>query len=116
MAERDTRVIGYFAYFSPTDHVCTDTDACVIAGSGEAMQQYLSEMAPASAGDASVRKTRFIDILRGLNLGAAYAFDNESYARFYPLAREAGLDVAQADFDEQRKLGNRFFTVRLKGI
>jgi hypothetical protein len=115
MADRDTRVIGYFAYLSPTDLVCTDTDACVIAGSGEAMQQYLSEMAPSTAG-ASVRKTRFVEILRGLNLGAAYAFDNESYARFYPLAREAGLDVAQPDFDEERKRGNRFFTVRLRAV
>jgi hypothetical protein len=115
MTDRDTRVIGYFAYLSPTDLVCTDTDACVIAGSGEAMQQYLSEMAPSSAA-AGVRKTRFIEILRGLSLGAAYAFDNESYARFYPLAREAGLDVAQPDFDQERKLGNRFFTVRLRAI
>ena len=113
MTDRDSRVIGYFAYRSPTDLVCTDTDACVIAGSDEAMQQYLRELAPSAAG-ASIRKTRFIEILRGLNLGAAYAFDKESYARFYPLAREAGLDVAQPEFDEQRKLGNRFFTVRVR--
>ena len=110
MARHDTRVIGYFASLSPTDVVCADTDACVVAGSSEAMAQYLGEVAPGAA-NATVRKTRFVDILRGLELGAAYAFDKESYSRFYPLAQEAGLAVRPADFDSQH--GRRFFTVRL---
>ena len=109
MATRDTRVIGYFACLSPIDLICTDTDACVIAGSSDAMAQYLGEVAPDTVG-ATIRKTRFADILRGLQLGAAYAFDKESYARFYPLAREAGLVVQPAEFDPQH--GRRFFTVR----
>jgi len=109
MARRDTRVIGYYARMSPTDVVCTDTDACVVAGSSEAMARYLGEVAP-DAGNVIVSKTRFGDILRGLQLGAAYAFDKEAYARFYPLAYEAGLPVQPAQFDPQQ--GRRFFTVR----
>jgi len=57
--------------------------------------------------------TDFGEIMQGLELGAAYAFDKESYARFYPLALEAGLPVAAADFEAQRLKGGGFFTVRL---
>lgn len=108
-----SRVIGYVAYLSPMQVVCTNVDACVVSGSSEVMQQYLEEKHPHVAASATVRKTRFAEILRGLELGAAYAFDRESYARFYPLALDAGLPVEAADFEEQRQLGHRFFTVRL---
>jgi hypothetical protein len=89
MAYDDTRVIGYFAYLSPTECVCTDVDACVVSGSSDAMEQYVAEVHPQARREAVVKKTRLRDILRGLQLGAAYAFDRESYGRFLPLAREA---------------------------
>lgn len=113
MRQRDTQVIGYFAYLSPMQVVCTDVDACVVSGSSRAMEEYLAEVDPPGAANATVKKTRFGEILRGLELGAAYAFDRESYVRFYPLALEAGIPVGAADFEGQRQLGGRFFTVRL---
>ena len=113
MPQRDTQVIGYFAYLSPMQVVCTDVDACVVSGSSRAMEEYLAEAHPHRAADVTVRKTRFGEILRGLELGAAYAFDRESYTRFYPLALEAGIPVEAADFEGQGELGGRFFTVRL---
>jgi len=114
MPRRDSKVVGYFAYFSPAQVVCTDVDACVVSGSREAMEAYLAEAYPHTASKATVKKTRFGEILTGLQLSAAYGFDKESYARFYPLAIEAGLPVAAADFDDAKRhqLG-RFFTVRL---
>jgi hypothetical protein len=111
--QRETKVIGYFAYLSPTEVVCTDVDACLVSGSSPAMEGYLAEIVPHSAARATVKKTRFGEVLRGLELGGAYAFDEESYARFYPLALEAGIPVAAADFEAQREKGGRFFTVRL---
>lgn len=51
--------------------------------------------------------------MQGLLRGAAYAFDEDAYSRFYPLAREAGLEVQPADFAEQKSKGIRFFTVQL---
>ena len=51
--------------------------------------------------------------MQGLHYGAAYAFDEESYGCFYPLAREEGLDVQQADFQKEQLKGNRFFTVQI---
>jgi hypothetical protein len=77
------------------------------------MEAYLAEVDPQRAGQATVKKTRFGEILRGLELGAGYAFDKESYATFYPLALEAGLPVALADFEAERQKGRRFFTVRV---
>lgn len=112
MPQRDARVVGYFAYLSPMQVVCTDVDACVVSGSSRAMEQYLAEIDPEGAAKATVKKTRFGEILQGLELGAAYAFDEESYTRFYPLALETGFPVAMADFEEQRHKGRRFFTVR----
>jgi len=112
MPQRDAKVVGYFAYLSPMQVVCTGGDACVVSGSQTAMEAYLVELHPAGAAKTIVKKTRFGEILRGLQLGAAYAFDKESYPRFYPLALEAGLPVAAADF-EQRPQHTRFLTVRL---
>lgn len=113
MGQRDSQVIGFFAYLPPMQVVCTDVDACVVSGSSGAMEKYLAEMHPHRTAAATVRKTRFGEILRGLQLGAAYAFDKESYARFYPLALEAGIPADAANFDAQPASGRRFFTVRL---
>lgn len=112
MPSRDAKVVGYFAYLSAMQVVCTDVDACVVSGSSSAMEQYVAEVYAEQASRVTVRKTRFGEVLRGLELGAAYAFDKESYARFYPLALEAGIPVSAADFDDPRHQGTRFFTVR----
>ena len=61
----------------------------------------------------TVRKTRFGEIMKGLSLGAAYAFDQEAYGRFLPLGRQAGLALAEADFSRHKE---RFFTVQLKRL
>jgi hypothetical protein len=116
MGNRDQKVIGYFAFASPTDVVCTGEagDACVISGSTQAMKTFLTEIDPQRQISHRIKKTRFGEILRGLTLGAAYAFDEESYARFYPLALEEGLQVAEANFAEMQPKGYRFFTVQLQ--
>ena len=108
MANADTKVIGYFAYSSPQAVVCTGK-ACVISGSEQAMRAYVSEQAMSKR--HTIRKTRFGEIMQGLSLGAAYAFDEESYHRFLPLGRAAGLALADADF---RRHKERFFTVQIK--
>ena len=115
MAKRDSKVIGYFSYSSPTEIVCTG-NACVISGSNKAMRDYIDEVDPTGQKGNTIKKTRFGEILRGLKLGAAYAFDEESYGRFYPLARQEGLPVEEADFEKQRANNFRFFTVQLKSL
>jgi hypothetical protein len=112
MGSCDSKVIGYFAHGSPTEVVCTPEAACLITGTEAAMRAYLGEI----TGDQrkhSVRKTRFGDILRGLKLGAAYAFDEEAWGRFEPLGRASGLALPAADFAAARQRGDRFITIAL---
>lgn len=114
MAERASKVIGYFACISPERVLCTGGQACVIAGSEQAMRAFVEKMSPGDAHKAKMKKTRFGEILRGLTLGAGYAFDEDAYARFCPLGRAEGLPIAEGDFASERERGNRFFTVRLE--
>ena len=116
MIARDAKVIGYFAYMSAAEVICTDVDACLIAGSSEAMERYLEEFHPERASKAIVKKTRFGEIRHGMEMGAAYAFDQASYERFYPLAREVGFPVDWPDFEEAKQRNDRFFTVRLSWV
>jgi hypothetical protein len=114
MSTSHNKVIGYFAYVSPTTVVCTG-EACIIAGSRHAMEEYLLEIDPDRGKLRTIKKTTFDEIKRGLLLGAAYAFDKGSYRRFYPLAKQAGLGVMDADFEKQRAEGRRFLIIQLKG-
>ena len=111
-SDRDSRVIGYFAYISPAEVVCS-RDACVISGSESAMRDYVIESNPDRGAMHTICKTRFAEIMFGIRSGAAYAFDEEAYSRFYPLAREAGLHVAEADFESAKSRGDRFLIVRI---
>lgn len=96
--------------------VCTGT-ACVIAGSRRAMVYYLLEIDPQQQRRRTIKKTTFAEIRRGLQLGAAYAFDKAAYQRFYPLARRAGLEVMAADeatFAPHEAAAERFLIIQLQ--
>jgi len=111
-------VIGYFAYESPTMVVCT-REACVIAGSRRAMTQYILEIDPKQRTRRTIKKTTFHEIKRGLELGAAYAFDKAAYTRFFPLAKEAGLGVMAADassFEKHEAAEERFLIIQLQSL
>jgi len=108
--EDKTRVIGYFAFSPPMDVVC-DGDACVIAGSEDAMKGYIAKFGAAAKGSSAIRKTRFGEILTGMLQGGAYAFDEESYSRFQPLAAQAGIDIVPQDFSVPGPTGMHFVRV-----
>lgn len=96
-APDEAKVIGYVAYASPIELVC-DGDACVVAGSDADLRAYITELAPAGGITHTLKKTRFGEIMRGMSLGASYAFDEIAYNRFYPLARREGYDFGPEDF------------------
>ena len=79
------------------------------------MRAILAELHPGGATRHTIRKTRFGEILTGMKVGAPYAFDEEAYARFLPLALEAGLPVSQVDFPAARDRGERFIKVQPYG-
>ena len=112
MNNSQSKVIGVFAYRGRSEVICVEKDACLIAGSDEAMREYIRNLTGMPADRFTIRKTRLGEILDGVSAGAAYAFDEEAYSRFLPLARAAGLPVAEADFEKARSEGRQFFTVR----
>lgn len=115
MTAHRSQVMGYFAYASPNAVVCTGT-ACVISGSRRAMQQYISEIDPEQRESRTIKKTTFEEIKHGLELGAAYAFDEAAYRRFYPLAKRAGWGVMEADFEKHKAAGERFLIIQLNRL
>ena len=90
MLKQTDKAIGYFSYTS-TGNVLCDGHACVIAGSKKLMLKYLKKMAPENKERDIIKKTRFSEIMKGLQAGAAYAFDEESCKLFLPLARQHGI-------------------------
>ncbi len=47
-----------------------------------------------------------------MQLGGKYAFDKESYSRFFPLGKETGMLLENPDFDNEKFKG-KFFTVKI---
>jgi hypothetical protein len=106
----DSKIIGYFARLPNT--VFCDGDACIIAGSETALKNYLSEMIPKDDSKYILKKTRFGEIMRGLNHGGAYAFDDIAYNRFYPLAKR----TADAEDNLPTGVKTRFIRIMRKDI
>jgi len=107
---RDATIIGYFAATSRGDVVC-DGPACIIAGSYKTMKDYLAKSNAKPPGTVKIIKTRFGEILAVMRFGAAYAFDAESYGRFLPPAREAGMAFEDVDFTAEKPGDIRFLTI-----
>ena len=85
-----TKVIGYHARLHGIQLFCSGP-ACVIASSENAMKEAIHTVNPEDVRQCIIRKTRLIDILNGLASGASYAFDQDAYQRFHPLAYKEGL-------------------------
>ncbi len=107
----DSKVIGHFAFSSPMGVVC-DGDACVISGSEEAMRHYIKSALTESSKGVTIKKTRFGEIIQGMEKGAPYAFDEQSYNRFYPLANKTGFNLKEEDFTVQTETGFHFVVIR----
>ena len=93
MKNKDTKLIGYFAFRAGTMYAFCDGDACVIAGSEKALKTYIIKLGKGEIKGYTIKKTRYGEILKGLKMGAAYAFDKEAYDVFYPLAKDGGLKM-----------------------
>ena len=101
MNDPSSRVVGYFAYARNRDVIC-DGGSCVIASTQKAMERYVTELAGASLSDLTIRKTRFGEVMLGLQHGAPYSFDYAAYRRFLPLARRQGLELRKQDPEDER--------------
>jgi hypothetical protein len=84
------KIVGYFSC-SITGHIFCDGDACIIAGTEELMYSYIKAMLSDNKTQDIVRKTKFAEIISGLDCGGAYAFDKAAYVKFFSLAKKYGL-------------------------
>ena len=95
-----SRVLGFFAYAGPGE-VFRFEEACVVAGSRERLQACLATHPRLRKASLTLAKIRFADVYVGLAAGSSYAFDEEAFERFAPLARDAGIDVAETFPDRE---------------
>lgn len=113
----DHKIIGYFS-FSITGNVFCDGDACIIAGTEELMYSYIKAMILGNKEKDVVKKTKFGEIISGLERGGAYAFDKEAYVRFFSLAEKDGLnDLPEPNsfFSESSPTGLHFIRIQFNG-
>ena len=93
--ENFNKVIGYYARLQGT-HLFCNGPACIITSSERALKDAIRKAKPKDITRCTIRKTRLVDILKGLLAGAPYAFDQGAYQRFYPLAYKEGLEALTA--------------------
>ena len=109
--DRDASIVGYFGATKRGDVVC-DGPACIVAGSYKTMKEYLAKSKNKAPGKVKIKKTRFGEILSGMRMGGAYSFDEESYRRFLPLAREGGMKFEDVDFTPDKPGEVKFLTLQ----
>ena len=109
--DEQSKVIGYLACISEEEVLC-DGDACIIAGSEDSINKYLSHSPRGLPHKLQIKKARFGDIITGIKLGGAYSFDEDSYNRFYPLANKNGYNFENQDFSSLDDGEPTFFTIR----
>ena len=107
VADRDP-VVGFVAV-DQRGGLC-DGDALVVAGSPAALQAMLAHAAPHSW---QIQPAHFTHLWQCLELDAAYCFDEAAYRLFLPLARQAGLPLAEEDFSDPGPTGVHLVRVQI---
>lgn len=72
-------------------------------------------LSPHHSEENIIKKTRFGEIISGLERGGAYAFDREAYITFFSLAHKHGirdLPVPRQFFREQSPTGLHFIRIQ----
>jgi hypothetical protein len=84
MADRNRKVIGYFAFASPTEVVCTGKtgDACVISGSVRAMKTFVTEIDPDGQKKRTIKKTSLSFLLIDISVNTFRLSPFESEQNF----------------------------------
>ncbi len=109
MPKNDKNVVGYYAIHPPQDILC-DGDACIVAGTQSALNNYIKSIAEPNI-EFDKRKTSLSEILEGMAIGGAYAFDEKAYKIFYPLANKYGFNLKPEQFPPT-ETGRHFVVVR----
>jgi len=79
------KVIGYIAR-DTLGRMGGIEEECIVAGSEEAMRNYLKKLENLDITKIVIKKVRFREIMDNLLYGVTYSFDKEAYGRFLPIA------------------------------
>ena len=109
------KVIGYFYAASKIDLFC-DGDSLIVAGTEELLKDYIAKCKKDDFTRYAIKKARFGDIINGMNLGAAYSFDEVSYNRFFLLAQREGINISPQDFSKKTPTGINFVRLQIDSI
>ena len=111
------KVMGYISVTSDNTGIfCDDNeDACVIAGSEPLLKSYIIQNNSFNEQGQKIKKTRYIDVEKGIEMGAKYLFDEISIANFKNVLEQRTL-ARKIDFIKMKKdwPGNVFYIVALK--
>ena len=105
------QVVGFFAS-DGTNALC-DGDACVITGTAAALRRALQQRVPEGSSAMRIRATTFAEIWQGMQWGGAYAFDEQAYAVFRPLALRAGARLGPERFSPYDPAGLHLVRIQL---
>ncbi len=95
-------IIGYVSR-QGQNMVC-DGDACIVAGTREAMVTIL-EYHRYDPAKEIIEPAMCSHILQVIAMGGAYAFDEQAYNRFLPEALRVGLPLVKQDFSDPGPTG-----------
>ena len=76
------------------------------------MRNYIKSVSTESSNRTTIKKTKFGEIINGTKMGASYAFDEQSYNRFYPLANRMDINLKEEDFSDKTETGHHLVIIR----
>lgn len=95
MKDFSKKAIGYFAIRKGSPNMLCDEEALIIAGSQQLMTRYIVKLSEDSPSKYIVKKTRYGEIMQGMQLGGVYTFDKVAFNKFLPLLKSEGKAVAE---------------------
>ena len=103
MKDLSKKAIGYFAVRKGSVNMLCDGDALLIAGTQQLMTRYIIKLAEESPSKYKVKKTRYGEIMQGMQMGGVYTFDKVAFNKFLPLLKSEGKAIAEFKFADDPK-------------
>jgi hypothetical protein len=67
------------------------------------MTRYIVKLAGDSPSNYQVKKTRYGEIMKGMQMGGIYSFDQKAYNKFLPLLKAEGKNIAAIKLSDDPK-------------
>jgi len=67
------------------------------------MTRYIVKLAGDTLSNFQVKKTRYSEIMKGIQMGGIYSFDQKAFNKFLPLLKAEGKNIAEIKFADDPK-------------